>query len=147
MFKISSKCCQYAKKDVSHKVEKRLGADLVVIGVRKAEGGIRAGAYKNCFTKSNSSDSCDTYRPLFWYTETDKEYYCKKFGVTHSKCYSDYGLKRTGCVGCPYGRNVINELNIIKQNEPKLHKACCTVFKDSYEYTQKYKEFCKNMKR
>ena len=66
--------------------------------------------------------------------------------MSHSKCYTEYGLKRTGCVGCPYGRDVIDELETIKENEPKLHKACTAVFKDSYEYTRKYKEFCKNMK-
>ena len=145
-FRISGKCCKYAKKEVSHKTEKELHSDLVVIGVRKAEGGIRAGAYKNCFTKSESGSSIDTYRPLFWYTQEDKDYYCERFDVSHSKCYTEYGLKRTGCVGCPYGRNIVDELGIIKENEPKLHKACTTVFKDSYEYTRKYREFCKNMR-
>lgn len=30
--------------------------------------------------------------------------------------------------------------------EPKLYKAVCNVFGESYEYTRKYKEFAKAMK-
>ena len=45
----------------------------------------------------------------------------------------EYGLKRTGCAGCPYGRNFEEELEIMQQHEPKLFKAVNFVFKDSYE--------------
>lgn len=37
-FKISSKCCQYAKKDVSHKLIKENTYELNIVGVRRAEG-------------------------------------------------------------------------------------------------------------
>ena len=40
---------------------------------------------------------CDTYRPLFWYMDSDKKVYEKNFGIKHSRCYIEYGLKRTGC--------------------------------------------------
>lgn len=64
----------------------------------------------------------------------------------HSKCYTEYGLKRTGCVGCPYGRDFENELEVVQKYEPKLYKAVCNIFKDSYEYTRKYKAFVEDMK-
>lgn len=38
-FAISSKCCDYAKKNVSRQYIKDNDIDLVIIGVRKAEGG------------------------------------------------------------------------------------------------------------
>ena len=47
-FTISNKCCKYAKKDLAHDKIKQ-GYDLNITGVRKAEGGVRAGAYKSCF--------------------------------------------------------------------------------------------------
>ena len=72
-FKISDKCCKYAKKDVSKNLIKRENADLMIIGVRKAEGGIRAAAYKNCYTISDSGT--DQYRPFFWYSDESKKQY------------------------------------------------------------------------
>ena len=65
----------------------------------------------------------------------------KLFNVINSKCYSDYGLKRTGCCGCPYGKDCNFELSVLEKHEPKLYKAVNNVFKDSYEYTKKYYEF------
>lgn len=140
-FAISNMCCQKSKKDLSHKIK----CDLRITGVRKSEGGARASAYKNCF--SEKSDSNDEYRPLFWYTNDDKSCYEQHYGVEHSKCYTEYGLKRTGCCGCPYGRNLDFELEVLKEHEPNLYKAVYNVFKDSYEYTRQYRKFCQEMNR
>lgn len=85
------------------------------------------------------------YRPLFWYKDSDKEDYEKAYGIVHSKCYTEYGLKRTGCCGCPYGRDFEFELNVIKKYEPKLYKAVTNIFKDSYEYTREYRKFRQDM--
>ena len=146
-FSISSACCKYAKKDVSHKLLNESKYDLNIVGVRKAEGGVRAGSYKSCFDENGKSKcgSYDNYRPLFWYKNSDKEDYENYYDVVHSKCYTEYGLKRTGCAGCPYGRDFEQELEIIEKYEPKLFVAVNNIFCDSYEYTRKYKEFCKMM--
>lgn len=141
-FKISSKCCKYAKKDLIHNLLKEESYDLNVFGVRKSEGGIRTTAYKNCF---DEAEKYDNYRPLFWYKDLDKEDYEKAYRIKHSDCYSEYGLKRTGCCGCPYGRDFEEELNVINEHEPRLYKAVNYIFHDSYEYTRKYKEFKKKM--
>lgn len=143
-FRISSICCQYAKKDVAHRYVKERHADLSIIGVRKAEGGARATAYKTCYSVHDKG--VDYYRPLFWYSDNDREEYEKVFGITHSKCYTEYGLVRTGCVGCPYGLKLNQELEIIKKYEPNLYTATCNIFKDSYEYTKQYREFQKQQK-
>lgn len=138
-FQISNVCCKYAKKDVLHKLLKEYKYDLNVVGIRKAEGGVRAAAYKTCFDENDSV--CDNYRPLFWYKNSDKYQYDEHYNIIHSKCYTEYGLKRTGCVGCPFGRDFEQELGIIQEYEPKLYKAVNNIFKDSYEYTRKFKEF------
>ena len=142
-FMIDNKCCKYAKKDVSKYLLKKYPSDLLVLGIRKAEGGIRTVNYKTCFS-DNGSD-CDTFRPIFWYQSEDKKFYCDKFGITHSDCYTKYGMHRTGCAGCPYNRYLGDDLHIMEQFEPKLYKAVNSIFKESYEYTAKYKEFCKQM--
>lgn len=142
-FKISNKCCTYAKKDVMKKYIKENDIDLNIMGVRKSEGGARATAYKSCFDQNIGS--YDNYRPLFYYKDEDKIEYEKKCEITHSRCYTEYGLKRTGCAGCPFGRDFEQELQIIEKYEPKLYKAVNNIFGDSYEYTRKYKEFCRKM--
>ena len=137
-FTISNKCCKYAKKDLAHNKLKE-GYDLHITGIRKAEGGVRATAYKSCF--DNTDKGYDNYRPIFWFKDEDKLSYSKLFNVSNSKCYSIYGLKRTGCCGCPYGKECNFELKVLEEYEPKLYKAVNNIFKDSYEYTKKYYEF------
>lgn len=139
---ISNKCCHYGKKKVIHDLIKENNYDLNIFGVRRAEGGARVTAYKSCF---DEKDDCDNYRPLFWYRDSDKDDYMDAYAIENSKCYTEYGLLRTGCAGCPYGRDFENELEVIKQYEPKLYKAVNYIFGDSYEYTRKYREFRKKM--
>lgn len=143
-FHISNKCCDFAKKKVSHSLIENGNYDLNIIGIRKAEGGIRSSTYKKCFD-DNGGDGCDNYRPIFWYSDQDKVDYENAYHIKHSKCYTEYGLKRTGCAGCPYGRDFEFELEVVKQHETKLYKAVTNVFKDSYEYTRKYREFRKEI--
>ena len=134
-FSISNKCCKYAKKDILKDLLKQ-GYDLNISGIRRSEGGVRSTAYKSCF---DNQDNYDNYRPIFWFTDKDKLEYRKLFNVNNSKCYTVYGLKRTGCVGCPFSKNYKEELEIVKNYEPKLYKAVTNLFKDSYEYINKYK--------
>lgn len=146
-FKISNKCCNFAKKDVSKSLIKKYNIDLMILGVRQAEGGIRATIYENCF--SEELHGAAQYRPLWWYNNVDKKDYEDYCGILHSDCYKKYGFKRTGCCCCPYGwvhNELLKELEAIRLNEPKLYKAVNTVFKDSYEYTKQYLQFRKEMK-
>lgn len=141
-FKISNKCCQGAKKDVIKDVLKKYDADLNIFGVRKAEGGARSHAYKTCY---NIELDIPQYRPIFWYKNEDKLEYERIFNIKHSSCYSEYGLTRTGCAGCPFGRDFENELNVIADHEPRLLKGINNIFAESYEYTRKYNEFKKGL--
>lgn len=144
-FPISNKCCEYSKKKPAKLFIKEMDADLEITGIRKAEGGIRSANFKTCFSASISK-GCDTYRPLFWYTDSDKKTYEEHFDIQHSRCYTEYGLRRTGCVGCPYNKHITEELAVIEANEPELYKAAVNIFGKSYEYTRKYREFVKMMK-
>lgn len=134
-FKISNMCCMWAKKKAMAEVLHSDDYDLQCLGIRQAEGGMRAGTYKTCYTEG---DGVDQFRPIFWLRDTDKEEYCEWYGVEHSKCYSEYGLLRTGCFGCPFGKRFEEELEAIKNHEPKLYKAAIAIFGKSYDYTRKY---------
>ena len=145
-FRISSQCCSWAKKKVSKAYIKKHKIDLLCIGVRKAEGGARSSAYKNCFDPKNSHHNYDNYRPIFWFTDADKAWYDKEFDIIHSDCYKKWGFKRTGCVGCPYNRKIQDEINVVEEREPNMYKAINNIFKESYEYTAKYKAFQRKLK-
>ncbi|ONI42185.1 hypothetical protein AN396_02215, partial [Candidatus Epulonipiscium fishelsonii] len=141
-FKISSKCCHYLKKVIGKKFEKENNIDLKITGVRKAEGGLRSKMYTSCFSPDKNG-VMDNYRPIFFYTKQDKEEYNKYYNIKNSDCYTVYGMKRTGCCGCPFSKNFKAELDIVKEYEPRLYKACLNLFSDAYEYTQRYKTFKK----
>lgn len=129
-FKISEQCCNCAKKKTAHLAYKQYDSELSIQGLRKYEGGAR-NVINNCWDKDNK-----TFYPLLWYKEEDKNIVEKYLKVQHSECYTKYGLKRTGCAGCPFGQQYEKELEIIKQYEPKLYKACINIFGKSYDYTK-----------
>lgn len=140
-FAISEMCCTYAKKRVAkHLLKGKPRPLLNCVGMRKSEGGIRSLRYKNCFSPVNDNGVAN-YRPLFFVKNPDKKIYERTLDIQHSRCYTEYGLQRTGCAGCPFGKKFEEELNIIQQYEPKLYKAVNNIFKDSYTYTRMYEEF------
>ena len=144
--RFSCKCCEYAKKKVGNRVMNEGSFDLDIIGVRKAEGGPRATAYKSCFDRRSDNWQEDrieweTYRPLFWLTNDDKRQYVETYQITHSACYTRYHLKRTGCAGCPLGRDIQAELEAIREFESKFYAACMHTFGASYELTERYRKF------
>ena len=143
---ISDQCCEYAKKKVIHRVIEAEGYELGISGIRKYEGGQRSTAYKSCFDENFNGESiCDTYRPLFWYKNKDRKEYEKRCDICHSACYGIYGLQRTGCCGCPFGKNFDYELQVMEKYEPKLYKAAIHIFGKSYEYTRAYRKFYQEM--
>lgn len=157
-FNIGRDCCVEAKeKPISTYVEK-CGFDLVVNGVRKAEGGARSVAFTSCFTNNSEKGEADEFRPLFFLKKEDLLAYEKSREIIHSKCYKPrpkdiasieaesygYGLKRTGCAGCPFGLDCIEEIDVCKEFEPNLYNVISTVFCDSVTYTKMYRSYKDN---
>lgn len=141
-FSISPKCCDYGKKKPAKLIDKIHRPDLKIIGIRRAESGVRSTIYHNCFSLPTANDPAE-YRPLFFWSDKDKAEYKAHYGINYSDCYEIYGLTRTGCAGCPFGSGFENELKIIHNHEPKLEQAINTIFADSYAYTRSYREFKK----
>lgn len=150
-FKISDKCCYGAKKNPSKDYEVEKYIDLKCLGLRKAEGGIRSSSIKSCFDDNLTFDTerksepkpYDVYRPIWWFTDKDKKSYEEFFNIKHSKCYTEYGFKRTGCMGCPFNSGWQDDLEKIKENEPMLYRAVNNIFGKSYEYVLKYRDYKK----
>lgn len=140
-FKVSAKCCNWCKKDVAHRVQKDY--DMVITGERRAEGGRRSVPRKDntslCFTETGEGKY--RLRPLYYVSDADKQWYKDFYGITYSDAYEVYGLKRTGCCGCPISYRAVDDLNLIEPYEPNLVKAAWNVFGDSYRYRQQYNDY------
>lgn len=133
--KISSMCCDVSKKKPLKQYQKEHDIDLAVTGERKAEGGARAVQNKSCFREG---EECDRYMPLFWWSNDTKAIFKRIEGIRYSDCYEVWGMKRTGCVGCPFGKDTAQELELMYQYEPKLYKAVMAVFGQAYELTDRF---------
>lgn len=143
-YSISAECCTYAKKDASADYVKEHDIDLIITGMRKSEGGVRAVAYDSCY---NEADGVGNYRPIWFMTNPERDEYCKQNNIVHSVCYSTYKMNRTGCAGCPFDKFYISSLQTLKKHEPPLFTTVKNLFGKSYDYTNAYKQFAYNMKK
>lgn len=145
-FNVSGKCCDGAKKLPIKEYTKENNIDLMLLGIRKSEGGVRSSQYKNCFIPSNTY-TYSMYFPLFWWKNEDREFFDQEMGIRHSEAYYTYGLKRTGCAGCPFGQHFEDELVAIDKFEPKLSKGVRNIFGEAYTWTRKYNDFKKTWRK
>lgn len=129
--KVSDVCCKKAKEIPLKKYQKESGADLIITGERRAEGGRRATAHQDCFEEQRTG--ADKYMPLYFWDDETKWQYIQMEEIKVSKCYTVYGMKRTGCCGCPFGSETHAELEALRRYEPKKYKAVMNIFGESYQ--------------
>lgn len=134
---VSEKCCDLSKKKPLYKYININGIDLNCTGERDAEGGQRAMSHKSCFEEGNHG--IDKYMPLWWWSDDVKATFKQTEGIRFSDCYEVYGMKRTGCCGCPFNLNIADDLQAMFEYEPQLFKACMKVFGQSYELMDRFK--------
>lgn len=145
-FRVSNKCCIYAKKATAQSCIEEQDADLNIVGVRKSEGGARTNAYKSCFSPASGRHVAE-FRPIFWFEKDDKEIFKQTYAIENSECYERWGLRRTGCSGCPLALDCEVEIEAVKEYEPRLYKALESTFGESYEYTKAFRQFREQMKK
>lgn len=83
--------------------------------------------------------------PLFWWSDSVKATFKAAEGIRYSDCYEVWGMRRTGCVGCPFGSDTAQELRLMMEYEPNLYKACMNVFGIAYELTDRFN--CRRKKK
>jgi 3'-phosphoadenosine 5'-phosphosulfate sulfotransferase (PAPS reductase)/FAD synthetase len=145
-FRVSNKCCDYCKKHLAQQVQKPF--DMIITGERRDEGGMRSVPKKEeddasgntmCFYET--SDGKYRFRPLYYVSDKDKQWYKDYYGIRYSDAYEVYGLTRTGCCGCSISARAVEDLEKIRPYEPNLVKAAWNVFGDSYRYRQQYNKY------
>lgn len=124
LHKVSPLCCKYLKKEPFKLYEKET-SKKAILGVRGTESKLRKAQYKSCFTKDKK------FTPLHDLTDDLLENIYEKYNIEIPNVYKY--VKRTGCMGCPYGSysgDTEKELKIISDNQRKF---VCEYFKESYE--------------
>lgn len=133
----SNKCCDWMKKKPFEKYAKENGMLGNMQGVRLAEGGARESAAN---VRLRTGGKLCTWikggiiqkAPIIDWTDEDVEEFIRKYNVPLSDAYTKYNFKRTGCMACPYAREVDEDLKYLYFHEPNRYKASMFWLKDVY---------------
>lgn len=121
LHKVSNMCCTVLKKRTVHKYEKESGKKAI-LGVRSFESRTRKAKYSSCFTKNGM------FTPIYDLSDELLEKIIVKHNIEVPSVYQH--ISRTGCMGCPYGKNPELELQLVS---PQQRKFVTKYFKESYE--------------
>lgn len=133
----SNKCCSMMKKKPCRAYEKEHGIKGCFIGIRMAEGGIRKGETLRRVATGGKICTVETSRgirkyPIIDWSDQDVDEFINKYNVPISDAYTKYGLDRTGCMACPFAKDVDNDLKYLFYHEPNRYKASMFWLKDVY---------------
>lgn len=131
--RVSNRCCNFAKKDVSKKyLKKHPEITCIIVGMRQSEGGARTVSMRKsgCYFEHNSGKHY--YYPLSLWTDEIKAHYKQTREIIYNDCYEVWGMPRTGCVMCPYSKTYNKDRELAKQYEPQLYKAGNNLFGKSH---------------
>lgn len=133
----SEKCCTWMKKEPFKKYAKENKTKGIITGIRMGEGGARELATKE--RVSLGGKLCTYYRgnieykyPIVDWSDKDVDAFIEKYKIPLSDAYTKFGFTRTGCMACPYARDVDNDLKYLFENEPNKYKASMFWLKDVY---------------
>lgn len=138
LHRVSPLCCKYLKKEPFKKYEEETGLKAI-LGVRGGESVLRKVQYKSCFTKDRK------FTPIHDLSDELLDKIYKKYNIEIPEVYNH--IKRTGCMGCPYGswkHDTEKELTLINDTQRKF---VCKYFKESYnvlKIPEKYKKLTGN---
>lgn len=120
LHRVSNKCCYYNKELPMMRYAKETGRKAI-IGVRQSESITRKAQYNSCMKKDGN------FTPIYDFSDLLIDSIYEAYEIEIPKCYTY--VTRTGCAGCPYGRNCETELALI----PELQrKAVIKYFEESY---------------
>lgn len=137
--KPSDQCCNYLKKKPFKKYVSENGIKGQMTGIRAEEGGARQ---LNINTRKNKGvDKICTAidkkgfikkSPLIDWKDDDLEQFIEKYNVPLSEAYTVHKFRRTGCMLCPFSRQLTHDLKYLHDCEPNRYKASMHWLKDVY---------------
>ena len=134
-FKISEKCCYKLKKEPFKRYEEETGRHIGLTGMRKSEKGLR----ENLRCLVFEGDKLHRFHPLAPVEDDFIEWVIKEYKIRLCVLYyAPYGFKRTGCAGCPYARELQEELDLMEKLLPNEKLKCEYLWKPVYaEYRKR----------
>lgn len=127
----SAKCCDRLKKQPATKWAKENNKSIKLTGIRQDEGGQRLSA--TCIV-TDKSDNLLKFHPLLVINKDFEEWFIEKFNIKLCKLYyPPYNFARSGCKGCPYNKNLQQDLDIIEELLPVESKQCEIIWKPIYD--------------
>lgn len=137
--KPSDQCCNYLKKKPFKKYVEENGIKGQMTGMRAEEGGARQlninvrknkGLTKICTAIDKKGFIKKS--PLIDWKETDIDQFVEKYNVPLSEAYTVHKFRRTGCMLCPFSKQMAVDLEYLFKYEPNRYKASMHWLKDVY---------------
>lgn len=129
--KIDYKCCIKFKENPSIQWAKQNCKTINITGVRAEEGSTRADINCVVFDKNNNLEK---FHPLLVINDDFEKEFVIRNNIKLCKLYSEpFNFRRTGCKGCPFTRNLQEQLNQIYIKLPNEYKQCLYLWKPIYD--------------
>lgn len=132
-YPIANMCCQYMKKYPFQDFANDNEMNGTFTGVRAAEEGVRRKTYTSCVTvKMKKGKEYIMSHPIIDWTDEIMDEFIEKYNIKLSDAYTIYGANRTGCIGCPFAKDLPKMLKILYDHEPLKYKASLKWLGDVY---------------
>ena len=120
------------KKKPIHKWQKENKRYISITGMRKEEGGNRAGI-KGCIL-TNKKGNIVKFHPLLVVNDDFENWFINKYNIELCKLYREpFNFKRTGCKGCPFSLDLQEQLDTMAMYLPSEKKQCEMIWKPVYQ--------------
>ena len=129
-FKISEQCCYKLKKAISNQWKKENGKTINITGLRQQEGGTRGNISCTVFDENE----LQKFHPLAPISDLWEDEFVERNNIELCKLYSaPFNFKRTGCKGCPYTKDIQEQLDTMYKLLPNEYKQCLHLWKPVYD--------------
>ena len=130
--KISDYCCRELKKKPIHKWEKENNRFVAMTGMRKEEGGTRQ-LISGCIL-TDKNGKLKKFHPLLVVSDEWEEWFIDTQKVNVCDLYNPpYNFKRTGCCGCPFSLDLLDQLETMAKLLPSQRNQCEIIWKPIYQ--------------
>ena len=102
---------------------------ISILGLRNDEGGRRS-IHKGCLSGTKNK----VFTPLKVVSDEWEMEFIKREKIEICNLYKPpYNFKRTGCKGCPFNKDIFQELETMYRLFPKEYKQCLHLWKPVYD--------------
>lgn len=128
---ISHFCCYEFKKKPIKEYMKQSKRKITLTGMMRTEGGQRTSL--TCIV-TDKDGTLKKFHPMAVCSAEWEDWYIKLRGIKLSELYyPPFNFTRTGCIGCPFAKDIEKELEILSLLEPSEYKRAQWLWKTVYD--------------